>query len=166
MRRAISHGVAAVVSMVVRWCGILTLTAAMLPPLAAARAARLHPLVMRVHFLANSVSVRSGYYESEDVYLAEVLLAKRRDPAVLARLVDDYAPYLGPMRPEILRAAHHTKLRLLRDSSCDIAFGDMPLRTEPGDMLAILPIQLEYRPQLPEVVRPEQILPCYRIVRH
>lgn len=142
------------------------LTAAMLRPLPFAAGTHSHLPIAQVHFLATSVSVRNDYYDSEDDYLAEVQFVRRGDAAVLARLADGYAPSLEPIRSEILRAADGTRLRLLRDPSCDIVLADMPLRAAPGDPLAILPVQLEYRLDFPEAVEPEQILPGYRIVCH
>jgi hypothetical protein len=140
----------------------------MRPPAARAASYRPRPRVARVRFLANSTSVRNLYYGGEDVYLAEVELREERDTAskaFLACLLDDYQAYLGPISPEILKATNGRELRLLRDSSCDISFADMLLRTAPGDPMAIVPVKLEYRPEMPGPVEPEQILPCYRIVR-
>ncbi|MGB9144547.1 MAG: hypothetical protein WCC14_01880 [Acidobacteriaceae bacterium] len=124
-----------------------------------------HPVEARVRFLATSTSMRSTYAGDEDVYLAEVVISEKTDDGLLVRLVDDYPEYRRPISSEILQAAHFTRFRLLRDTNCDIAFTDMPLRTAPGDPMAILPVKLTYRPKLPDAVQPEEILPCYRIVR-
>jgi hypothetical protein len=147
------------------WCGVLALAATGWQPLALARGLRAHSLVAHVRFLATSTSVRSGQYDSEDVYLAEVDSLKRDNAPIIARLVDDYPTYRGPISLKILEAPRGAKLRLLRDLTCDIRYQDMVLRTAPGDSIAILPVKLEFRPHLPEAIQPEQLLPCYRIVR-
>lgn len=137
----------------------------MLQPLVLARGAHSGSLIAEVRFLATSTSVRSGYYDSEDIYLAQVEFTRRGESPAFARLVDDYAPSVRPISPDILKSLEPTRLRLRRDKSCDVAYDDMPLRAAPGDPIAILPAKLGYLPKLPEAVQPEQILPCYRIVR-
>jgi len=126
---------------------------------------RPHPVVAKVRFLATSTSTRSTYAGSEDVYLAEVAFPGRTDDELPVRLIDDYPEYRGPIGPDVLQATHFTRFRLLRDATCDIALADMPLRTAPGDPMAILPVELHYQPELPHPVQSQQILPCYRIVR-
>ena len=106
-----------------------------------------------------------SYAGSEDVYLAEVEFPRRGGEEVLARVVDDYAAYEGPISSDTLKSAHYAQFRLLRDATCDRVFADMPLRTAPGDPTALLLVPLQFQPELPQSVQPQQILPCYRVAR-
>ena len=133
-------------------------------PAANAGSRHLHPAEARVHFLATSTCTRNTYFGSEDTYLAEITFLGRGGDDRLARLVDDYPAYRRPISADVLKTAY-TRFRLLRDTSCDVAYGEMLMRTAPGDPMAILPVKLEFRPELPRTVQPEEILPCYRIVR-
>lgn len=147
---------------VILWAAVVSV-AAFLSPRGLEGSSRPHPIVARVRFLATSTSVRGVYSaRNQDVYLADMT---SRDYDGLVRIVDDYPQYRPPISAAILTSREGTKLHLLRDRSCDVAYAEMPLRTAPGDPTATLPVKLTYRPTLPEAVQPEEILPCYRIVR-
>lgn len=125
-----------------------------------------HPptLKARVRFLATGTSIHSGLGTSQDVYLVD-LMPRGSGEAILARLIDEYPPYRVALSSEILKPSEGTTLKVRRDDTCDTAFGLMPLRTAPGDPMAILPNRLGYQPHLSNSVRPEENLPCYRVVR-
>lgn len=125
---------------------------------------RPHPTKAQVHFLATSTSVHSGLGTSQDVYLVEVA-QRGRGETILARLIDEYPPYRVALSSDILTSTEGVSLKIKRDQTCDIAFGLMPLRTAPGDQMAILPMRLDFQPRLSNPVHPDNILPCYRTVR-
>lgn len=125
----------------------------------------MHASRAHVRFLATSTSVRGSHSGSEDVYLADVALDRQGNEEVLARVVDEYPPWQIAIPSAVLKSATGTQLRLMRDPECDVAYAQMPLRTALGDPIAILPVLLQFQPELPQPVQPEQILPCYRIVR-
>jgi hypothetical protein len=118
-----------------------------------------------VHFLATSTSLRSSIGESQDVYLAEIELPHSGGEIILARLLDEYPPYRIGIPPQVLGADKSHHIRLRRDRSCDRSYGIMPIRTAPGNPMAILPERLGFQPVLPRDVNPTEILPCYRTVR-
>jgi hypothetical protein len=118
-----------------------------------------------VKFLATSSSVRSGWAGNMDIYLAELRLGASPTENTLAWLIDEYPSGRSGISTDILTAADITVLRLHRDRGCDTAFGSMPLRTAPGNPMAILPEPLSFHPVLPDPTPPQSILPCYRIVR-
>lgn len=116
-----------------------------------------------VHFLATGTSIHLGIGNSEDVYLAAIVVAPRSPEEALIRLVDDYAPYQMALSSEALKSG--VTLRLRRDRTCDVAYGQMILRTAPGDPEALLPGRMGYVPLLPRRVESREIVPCYRTVR-
>jgi hypothetical protein len=123
-----------------------------------------HSMKADVHFLATSASFHSKWAESEDVYLAEVAVGKRG--ALPALLVDQFPDYREPLSREILTAPGGARLRLSRDSGCDIEFAKiLPLRSAPGEPTSFIEEKLVFTPQLPPALTPDTILPCYRIVR-
>jgi hypothetical protein len=117
-----------------------------------------------VRFLATSTSIRLEFAESEDVYLVELVLPHRNGGATLARLIDRYPEYRTSLPADILESSIGRTVRIRRDSACDISFQAMPLRTAPGDPLAVLPEKLGFAPPLPRSVAPKEILPCFRLV--
>ena len=121
---------------------------------------------VKVHFLATSTSVRTSEGRNEDVYLVEISLSDTHDEIALARLVDEFPSYRKALSTKMLQNDTTTVIRLRRDRNCDRAFGNMPLRTAPGDPSAILPERLGFQPQLPRPVEENEVLPCYRIERH
>jgi hypothetical protein len=132
--------------------------------ISAVAAGHLHPLKARVRFLATSTSVHSSLGTNQDVYLVEVKPHGGIE-TIVARLVDEYPPYRTLLSSEILTSSEGSTLKIMRDKNCDRAFAQMPLRTAPGDPMAILPERLGFQPQLANAVDPENILPCYRVVR-
>jgi hypothetical protein len=122
-----------------------------------------HNLKADVHFLAISTSFHSKWAESEDVYLVEVAVGKRE--ALPALLVDQFPDYREPLSREILTAPNGARLRLNRDSSCDIEFAEiLPLRAPPGDPASALDEKLVFMPQMPLVLTQDTLRPCYRLV--
>lgn len=121
-------------------------------------------ITAHVRFLATSTSVHDGDGQWEDVYLAAVLPASSSG-GFLVRLVDDYPSYRASLPREELTSGAVVALRLRRDPGCDRPYGEIPLRTAPGEPLAVFPARLGFQPALPNPVEPSQILPCYRTVR-
>ncbi|HEX4037748.1 MAG TPA: hypothetical protein VHX37_06795 [Acidobacteriaceae bacterium] len=124
-----------------------------------------HVVKVRVRFLATSTSVHSGVGESQDVYLVELPADTFGENPILARLVDDYSPAQTAFSPKAL-SGDGLILRIRRDESCDTTLADMPLRTAPGDPLAILPERFGFHVVLPRETSTDEILPCYKTFRH
>lgn len=118
----------------------------------------------RVRFLATSTLIRGTWGQNEDTYLAQ-LDFRRNDEKVLVRLMDAYPNETPPLSMDALKSDAGTVLRVLRDRQCDRPYGEMPLRTAPGDPMAILLEPLRYRPHLDAIPEPSAILLCYRTVR-
>lgn len=123
-----------------------------------------HVLKARVRFWATSTLVRGTWGQNEDTYLAELRFAHSEE-VLLARLVDTYPNESPPLAREILTSDSETVLHVMRAAECDLLFGQMLLRTAPGDPMAILPEWLDYRPTLGPMPDSEAILPCYRVAR-
>lgn len=121
-------------------------------------------LKANIRFLATSTAVNTGVGNSQDVYLVTIRL-RRSNETVLARLIDEFPPYRTMLSSEVLTSADGVSLRIRRDATCDRAFAQMPLRTAPGDPMAILPERLGFQPSASELIEPEAVLPCYRTVR-
>jgi hypothetical protein len=150
------------------WNGVLisreTVLLALLAASGAAGQRHAHSLKADVHFLATSTSFHSKWAESEDVYLVEAAVGKHE--ALPALLVDQFPDYREPLSPAILTAPDGARLRLSRDSTCDIEFAKvLPLRASPGDPTSAIDEKLVFMPQLPPALTSETILPCYRVVR-
>ena len=122
-----------------------------------------HGQRVRVRFLATSTLIRGTFGQNEDTYLAQVF-TRRGDESYLIRLIDAYPNEAPPLSFAALTSDVGTLLRILRDQQCDRAYGEMLLRTAPGDPMAILPERLGYRPPMKRTPAPETILPCYRTV--
>lgn len=127
-----------------------------------ATADRLHLPRAHVTFLATGTSVHGSLGESQDVYLIEITEGESDQP-VLARLIDEYPPDRSALPPETVTSGGTLKVR--RDRRCDIAIAQMPIRTAPGDPMAILPERLGFKPHLPRKVAASEVLPCYRTAR-
>lgn len=125
---------------------------------------RRHGQKARVRFLATSTLIRGSWGPNEDTYLAQLLLPKQNE-TVLVRLVDAYPNEWPPLAREILKADAGAVLSVKRDAECDRPFGEILLRTAPGDPMAILPERLGYRPPMDRTPAPGTILPCYRVLR-
>lgn len=118
----------------------------------------------RVHFLANGTLLRFTWGQNQDTYLAQLYFPKQSAP-VLARLMDVYSNGWPPLSRRVLKSDTGTILRVERHEDCDRPFGEMLLRTAPGDLLAILPERLHYQPHLENPPAPDSILPCYKVIR-
>lgn len=119
---------------------------------------------MRVRFIATSTLLRGTWGLNEDTYLAQVLIPEQNE-AVLVRLVDTYPSEWPPLARQVLTSESDALLRVKRDVGCDRPFGEILLRTAPGDPMAILPEPLSYEPVLERTPAPGTILPCYRVLR-
>ena len=118
----------------------------------------------RVRFLATSTLIRGTFGRNEDTYLAELTFTREGDPH-LVRLVDSYPNEAPPLARAALTSASGTTFKVRRDAECDRPFGQILLRTAPGDPMAILLERLGYRPQLLITPEPNEMLPCYKTVR-
>lgn len=117
-----------------------------------------------VRFLATGTIVRFTGAWNEDTYLAELQFAVG-DEWILARLIDSYPNEAPPLSRGVLTSSSGTGIKVRRDTECDSPYGQMILRTAPGDPLAILPERLGYQPQRQKPPEADAILPCYRTVR-
>lgn len=114
--------------------------------------------------MATGTLVRGTWGQNEDTYLAELSLSHDTE-SVLVRLIDTYPNEAPPLSREALMSPSGTVLRVSRDPQCDSLYGEMLLRTAPGDPMAILLERLEYQPQLSWTPQPSTNVPCYRTVR-
>lgn len=117
-----------------------------------------------VVFLATGSLVRGTVGYNEDTYLAEFVPASGNDRMII-RLVDDYPNYAPPLSAEVLTSGTGTALKVKRDKECDVPYFAMPLRTAPGDPMAIIPEKLSFRPKLDPPIDLTTVLECYRVVR-
>jgi len=129
--------------------------------------ARRNTVRARVHFLARGTAFRTTWGINQDIYLAELIPRHTEQDATrqLIRIVDEYTSFAPPLEQQVLTSEQGATLRLRRDSGCDLAYAQMTLRSAPGDLLAILPIPLNYHPPLTVVPAPGTMLSCYRVVR-
>ena len=118
----------------------------------------------RVQFVATSTLIRGTWGQNEDAYLVKLLFPKQNE-TVLVRLIDTYPNEFPPLSREVLSSDRGSVLSLKRDAGCDRPFGEVLLRTAPGNPLAILLERLSYRPRLDRTPEAETILPCYRTIR-
>lgn len=91
-----------------------------------------------MRFLATSTLIHRTWGENEDTYLAQPLLPKQKR-TVLVRLVNANATEWPPLARAIFTSDAGALLAVKRDATCDRPFGQMLLRTAPGDPKAILP---------------------------
>lgn len=119
----------------------------------------------RVRFVATSTLIRGTWGQNEDTYLAQVLTAHGEEP-YLIRLVDAYPNEAPPLSVAKLTSDSGTLLRVQRDPQCDRLYGEILLRTAPGDPMGILLEPLGYRPPMKSAVNSETMIPCYRTVRY
>lgn len=117
-----------------------------------------------VRFVATSTLLRGAWGYNEDTYLAQIVLRKESE-AVLVRLIDFYTSGWPPLSHETLTAEAGTTLAVERDQTCDSSFGEILLRTAPGDPMAILPEPLSYTPIMARTPDSATVLPCYRVLR-
>lgn len=118
----------------------------------------------RVTFAAEGTMIRGTWGLNEDNYLVSLSFTDV-EQSTIARLIDTYPNEWAAISLDALTAQNGTVLRVIRDSHCDVEFRNMPLRAAPGDLMAILPLKLKFRPQLRNELAPETKLPCYRYVR-
>ena len=142
----------------------LTVATLLIISLCASALKRNRDLKIHVRFLATSTIVRGSWAYNQDTYLAE-FIPSSGDEQVLVRLVDEYLNAALPISYDDLTSNTGAILRVRRDSRCDLPYGDILLRTRPGDPMAILPEKLGYIPKLDGVPDPRKIIPCYRTVR-
>lgn len=144
---------------------ILTLMACIAASITPADArARIRVQKAHVRFLATSTVVRGTWGYNQDVFLAELRPA-RNGELQLVRLIDEYPNFNSPLSVEVLKSKSGTVLKVRRDSQCDLPFGQMQLRTAPGDPMAILNERLGYQPQMDRTPEAGTPVPCYRMVR-
>ncbi len=151
----------------IRERGIYTVAFILLAVFPAISAAKTHsprPFKAHTHFLASSTCIRGTWGFNLDVYLAEIVPQKGSEP-MLARLIDEYRNLDPPLSVDALTSATGTILRVKRDRQCDMPYGQMQLRTTPGNSMTILHERLGYQPQLPKTPEPNEVLPCFRTVR-
>lgn len=123
-------------------------------------------LKLRVISIAKRTSVHTDDAQNEDVYLASIAsTGSERVDSALVKLIDEYPSYRRSLSKAVLSSKSGPILTLRRDADCDIARAEMPLRTAPGNPVAILPEVLSYAPLLPAGILPNTLLPCYRLVR-
>lgn len=144
------------------WLGNIVIVSFMTMPVASAKSPKY--ISAQVRFMATSTSTRSSFGENQDVYLIEVKPRDGSDPQ-LARLEDIYPRYRDGLSEAVLKSPGWDHLKLIRDHSCDTAFGAMPLRTAPGDPAALLLERLGFHPRLPVKPPLNEVLPCFRTVR-
>jgi hypothetical protein len=126
--------------------------------------ARIRVQKAHVRFLATSTVVRGSWGYNQDTYLAELRPA-RNGELQLVRLIDEYPNLSPPLPAEVLTSQSGTVLKVKRDSQCDLPFGQVLLRTAPGDPMAILHERLGYQPEMSRTPEARTPLPCYRTVR-
>jgi hypothetical protein len=126
--------------------------------------ARIRVQKAHVRFLATSTMVRGTWGYNQDIFLAELQPA-RHGELQLVRLIDEYPNLYPPLPAEILTSQSGTVLKVKRDAQCDLLFGQVLLRTAPGDPMAILPVRLGYQPQMDRTPEARTLIPCYRTVR-
>jgi hypothetical protein len=103
--------------------------------------------IARVQFVATSNLFRTTWGMNEDSFLA-VLAFRKSGEKVLVRLIDSYPNRFAPLTHAVLQSQEGTDMRVKRDVECDRTFGEIKLRTAPGDLMAILPEQFSYKLQL------------------
>jgi hypothetical protein len=118
----------------------------------------------QVRFLATSTEIRGTWGTNEDAFLVEFEPVHNGE-LQLVRLLDEYPNPYPPLPAEILKSQSGTILRVRRDLQCDRPFGEILLRTAPGDPMAILPERLTYQPQMDRIPDAQKLVPCYRTVR-
>ncbi len=142
--------------------------AALLPLLCSApgnaKTEKVRPEKVTVSLVARSTAAHVSWGESQDVYLAEMRGAEG-GAATWIKLVDEYPGTAVPL----IRVAYYVQkdlaLRVIRDSQCDAPLSQIPLRTAPGDAMAILAVRLSYSPMRSDLPGGAEQIPCYRNYR-
>jgi hypothetical protein len=118
----------------------------------------------QVRFPATGAPIRNARHWKDDTYLAELNFPHSNE-SILIRLIDACPSEAPPISREVFESDAGAVLPVRRDAECDRPFGQILLRTAPGDPMAILPVKLEYQPLLSETIGPNSVLRCYRTVR-
>lgn len=123
-----------------------------------------HAQEAAVCFLAAGMLYRTTWGMNQDTYLAQLQFSKS-GLHVLARLVDEYSNSAPPIPAAIPEADAWTPFYVIRNSDCDLSYGELMLRTTHGDSRATLPERLSYQPQLSRTLEPGMVLPCFRVMQ-
>lgn len=119
----------------------------------------------QVRFLATGMLLRVAQGLSHDEYLVTLSGDAGKAQPEVARLVDDYINFAPPIPPRVQTANNATEFELLRDSSCDLPYQMLKLRSAPGDLAALFPAPMHYTPVLDVPLEASTVIPCYRTVR-
>ena len=122
-------------------------------------------LKAHVRFLATGELIRVAQGLSHDEYLVSVSTHSSAEQQQVARLVDDYINFAPPIPQNVQTSAKLVTFELVRDSTCDLPYHAMMLRSAPGDLIALYPAPTHYTPVLDEAIAPATVIPCYRTVR-
>jgi hypothetical protein len=117
-----------------------------------------------VRFLATSTLVRGTYGYNQDVFLVELRFTAHGE-SLLAQLIDEYPNLSPPLAARDLRSPSGIVFWVRRDAKCDLPYGEVLLRTAPGDPMALLHERLGYQPHLEKTPQPDEILPCCRTAK-
>ena len=120
-----------------------------------------HSIKAKVHFLAAGIMIRGTWGQNEDNYLAETISGKGNRE--LIRIRNRYPSWFPSISNSALASKEGIKFRLVRDETCDVAFGAMHLRAKPDDPTATLPIWLDYHPTIDNQPGTNDMLSCYRL---
>lgn len=115
-----------------------------------------------MRFLANGLCIHGTWGQNRDTYLAEMIL-KKNDTPQLVRIMNEYSPWGPSISHVVLTSNQGATLYVERDEQCDLSYGQMHLRSAPGDPIAALPGVMTYHLQLAKEPTSETILPCYRV---
>jgi hypothetical protein len=108
-----------------------------------------HPKVIKanIRFRAASTLFRTTWAVNSDTYLAE-LTSRKHGKTILVHLIDEYPNRFAPLSREIQLSTIGSVLRVYRDPACDLLYSQIVLRAAPGDLMAVLPERLGYKPIL------------------
>lgn len=118
----------------------------------------------QIRFVASSTFVRGTWGLNEDTYLVE-LRNSRSGSAFLALLIDTYPNEAPPIPYDVVTANKETAIRVRRNTKCDRQFGDIQLRSAPGDRSTLLPEKLIYKLQISIEPARDAIIPCFYTLR-
>lgn len=141
--------------------------AALLPLLCAAssqgKTEKIRPEKVNVTLVARSTASHISWGKSQDVYLAQMTdVATVGAVPSWIKLVDEYPGMVGPLVRGVSNEPKELSLRVVRDTQCDVPLGQIPLRTAPGDSMAIMEMRLGYTPTRSDMPTATDLIPCYR----
>ncbi len=116
-----------------------------------------------VRFVAQSMSFRTTWAYSEDVYLVEIHPSKNGQP-YYGKLLDAYQGLGRPLPLQMVTSKSPITMKIARDSSCDVRYGNMLIRSAPGDPVALLPGKFTYESSETKSIPKDTMIPCYRTV--